>query len=146
MTSLLRTPLTAIEQMILRNVIDGTHLRGVTLENQAEHDAAVMSLIRRGLINYNRHRPRQKFIVTTAGRQQLEAKAHRPEAIGPIVAVSNPQDEWTFHLGQRRKFREIDGKLVEVDPNEPDPPPSGASLRVTAIDVTNGVITLGNGK
>lgn len=144
MTSLLRTPLTAIEQMILRNVIDGTHLRGVMLENQAEHDAAVISLIRRGLINYNRHRPRQKFIVTSAGRQQLAAEEKRGPSV--LLETVKPEDAYNFHIGSRHKFREIDGQLVEVDPNEPDPPPSGASLKVTAIDVKNGVITLGDGK
>ena len=188
MTSLLRQPLSAMEQMILRNIISGEHLNGVTLANQKEHDETLIALIRRGLVNYNRHRPRQKFAVTSAGRQQLAAEEKRNEvrrgAVLPqaTAMAASPKDrdtadhvdfagdgsapaaigEFTFHQGPEwsgcPSCKEmipshrgvlvqhwLDGKQCEWSGRRP-PRPKGPGARVTAIDVANGVITLGGGK
>ena len=66
------TVITAIEVMVLRNVRDNERTRGVTDANRKEHDAAVLSLIQRGLVHYNPKRPRQRFNLTVTGREALD--------------------------------------------------------------------------
>lgn len=52
--------------------VSGDRMRGVTLTNQAEHDTAVLSLLRRDLIRHNPKRPRQRFNLTFQGRAALD--------------------------------------------------------------------------
>jgi hypothetical protein len=65
--------LTEMEVMILRNVLDGDRTRGVTEDNRYEHDAAIVTLLKRGLLQYNQARPRQRFSLTVQGKAALDA-------------------------------------------------------------------------
>lgn len=68
--------MTAMEQMILRNVLDGERSRGIAEGNQREHDLALVDLVKRGWIRYRPERTRQRFTLTWSGRAEL-AKAER---------------------------------------------------------------------
>lgn len=83
MSTLLDPLLAPMEQMVLRNVLDGERLRGVTLANQDEHDQAVIRMLKRGLIQHNPKRPRQRFSLTFMGRSEL-VRAEKHAAATPI--------------------------------------------------------------
>lgn len=91
MTAILRPTLSVMEQMILRNVLDGDRMRGVTLTNQAEHDATVLSLLRRDLIRHNPKRPRQRFNLTFQGRAALDIAERKTNGtMLMLVPVEDP--------------------------------------------------------
>lgn len=85
--------LTALEMMIMRNVVDGTHRRGVTDENKAEHDQAFIDLVKRGLISWHRKRAR-KFDLTPTG---CEALATAEEKQGEVLGVTETVEEGGQH-------------------------------------------------
>lgn len=83
-SSLLSRPagLSSLEMMILRNVVDGTHRRGVTDADKAEHDACFIDLIKRGLVSYHKKRAR-KFDLTPTGCKALaDAEERQGEVMG----------------------------------------------------------------
>lgn len=63
--------------------------------------------------------------------------------------MSNWQDAWRprepcsqYTFSKMRRFIVVDGELVEVEEDFPDPPAT-QSMVVTAIDVERGTITVG---
>ena len=108
---LLRTPLTEIERLILCNILTGDRMAGVTLANQKEHDDALVSLIRRGLVSYNGHRKRQKFLVTSAGRQQMDAEAKKPDATGAFaIGREGVEHERVVHIDADKGILTLGGE------------------------------------
>lgn len=73
MSESLTNALTPIESLVLRNVLSNDRMVGVTDANRAEHDAAVISLIKRGFVRYRPQRARQRFSLTSEGRDALAA-------------------------------------------------------------------------
>lgn len=67
----MNAPLTAIEQLILRNIRDDDHKRGVTDANRGEHDQALFGLIARDLVRYNPRRPTDRFALTVHGKAAI---------------------------------------------------------------------------
>lgn len=97
MTATLTGTLSPMESMVLRNVLSNDRLVGITPDNKADHDAAVISLIKRGFVRYRPQRARQRFNLTAQGREALAAY-ERAAVEQTLSQMTTPSAAWAAEI------------------------------------------------